>query len=140
MFCRAPLKNRTPRTCSGRPQSVGLIHAAGARNTQTVESPHHSLQSTNNLKQRAIDLFFLFCSSHHTPVSRIFHSTGEIVLYLDSLFSSSFRHLYNYFGATFRRFFSSKSTSDFEVSNLVAPTETTESRRGARVRSFPSAI
>lgn len=81
---------------------------------------------------------FLLLPSH--PVSRIFHSTGEIVLYLDSLFSSSFRHLYNYFGATFRRFFSSKSTSDFEVSNLVAPTETTESRRGARVRSFPSAI
>lgn len=139
MFCRAPLKNRTPRTCSGRPQSVGLIHAAGARNTQTVESPHHSLQSTNNLKQRAIDLFFFFAPPITPPCQESFIRL-ERFLYLDSLFSSSFRHLYNYFGATFRRFFSSKSTSDFEVSNLVAPTETTESRRGARVRSFPSAI
>lgn len=110
----------TPRASSGRPQPVGLIHAIDTLNTQTVEFPHHSHQSTNILIIRAIDFVFLIATPITSPVSRIFHSTGENYFFSRFL-SSSFRHLYNYFGATFRRIFSSKSTSDFEVSNLVAP-------------------
>lgn len=73
----------TPRASSGRPQPVGLIHAIDTLNTQTVEFPHHSHQSTNILIIRAIDFVFLIATPITSPVSRIFHSTGENYFFLD---------------------------------------------------------
>lgn len=57
-----------------------------------------------------------------------------------SILSFSLRHFYNYFGATFRRMFQLCQQVTFEVSNLVALTEASQSRWGHASAFFPQVL